>query len=170
LGRSPGGRIYGFVTTADGRDLGERLVTAGLGRAHGAKRTGPTGESSAKTQQRLVDLESEAMLARRGIWAATDPQAIARLREEQRAEDREIKELLRESSGKGAAPGSIDLNRADARALQSISGVGPVLAAKIIAGRPYKSVDDLLRVSGIGPKLFAKIQPYVVVNPPALSE
>jgi len=30
----------------------------------------------------------------------------------------------------------------------------PILAAKIIAGRPYKDVDDLLRISGVGPKLL----------------
>jgi len=167
LGRSPGGRIYAFVITADGRDLGRLLVETGFGRAHGSKRMGPTGARARDIQVELQDVESEAMVARRGIWAATDPLAISRLREEQRAEDREIKELLRESSGKHVAPASVDLNTADARDLQSIPGIGPVLASRIIAARPYKTVDSLLRVTGIGPRLLDKIRPYLVVRPAA---
>jgi competence protein ComEA len=38
------------------------------------------------------------------------------------------------------------------------------LAAKIIAGRPYRQVDDLLRVTGIGSKLLEKVRPYVTVT------
>ena len=48
--------------------------------------------------------------------------------------------------------------------LISISGIGPVLASRILAGRPYKNVDDLLRVTGIGPRLLDKICPYLVVT------
>ncbi|HDM78188.1 MAG TPA: DNA-binding protein, partial [Deltaproteobacteria bacterium] len=35
---------------------------------------------------------------------------------------------------------------------------------RIIAGRPYKTVDDLLKVKGIGPKKLEKIRAYVVVG------
>jgi endonuclease YncB( thermonuclease family) len=164
LGRSPGGRIYAFVITADGHDLGRLLVENGWGRAHGSKRTGPTGASSQDIQKELQDLESKAMVTRRGVWAATDAQAIGRLREEQRVDDREIKELLHESSGKQASLSSVDLNTAGTRDLQSIAGIGPVLASRIIAGRPYQSVDDLLHVTGIGPRLLDKIRPYLTVK------
>jgi competence protein ComEA len=167
LGRSPGGRVYAFVTTADGQDLGRLLVESGCGRAYGAKREGPTGAGAAEIQRGLQDLESEAMLQRKGIWAASDPGVIAKLRAEQHAEDQELKALIKESRGKHPQPGSVDLNTGTASELQSISGIGPVLAAKIIAGRPYKSVDDLLRVTGMGPKLLEKIRPYLVVNAPS---
>jgi competence ComEA-like helix-hairpin-helix protein len=167
LGRSPGGRVYSFVITADGKDLGQTLVEAGLGRTHGSKHEGPTGKTTTDIERMLQKLEAEAMRARKGIWAATDPAVIDKLRAEQRAEDAEVKSLLKESSGKTAAAGTIDLNTATTSELQSISGVGPVLAGKIMAGRPYKRVDDLQRVSGVGPKLFEKIRPYVTVNPPA---
>jgi len=46
----------------------------------------------------------------------------------------------------------------------SINGIGPVLSARIIAGRPYRTVDDLLKVKGIGPKRLEKFSPYVVVG------
>jgi len=59
----------------------------------------------------------------------------------------------------------VDLNTASARELQSVSGIGPVLATKIIEGRPYKNIDDLLRISGVGAKQLEKIRPALVVNP-----
>ena len=167
LGRSPGGRVYSFVITADGKDLGEMLVQAGLGRTHGSKHAGPTGKSTTDIEHLLQKYEAEAMKTRKGIWAATDPAVIDKLRAEQRAEDEELKSLLKQSSGKTAATGTIDLNTATTSELQSISGVGPVLAAKIIAGRPFKKVEDLQRVSGVGPKLYEKIKPYVTVAPAA---
>jgi len=37
----------------------------------------------------------------------------------------------------------IDINSASLTALRSLPGVGPVIARKIVAGRPYASVDDL---------------------------
>ncbi len=57
-----------------------------------------------------------------------------------------------------------DLNTANKEELMSINGIGPVLSARIIAGRPYRTVDDLLKVKGIGPKNLEKIRPYVVAG------
>jgi competence ComEA-like helix-hairpin-helix protein len=170
LGRSPGGRVYAFVVTADGRDLGRLLVEDGFGRAHGAKRAGPDGENTKEIQKQLQDSELEAMMNHKGIWSATDPEVIGRLRAEQREEEREVKELLKASAGKSPPLAAVDLNSATTRELQSISGIGPVLASRIIAGRPYKSVEDLLRVSGIGPRLLAKIQPFLTVAAPAKTD
>ena len=41
---------------------------------------------------------------------------------------------------------------------------GPVLAARIVAGRPYKSVDELDAVNGFGPKMLDKVRPHVFVS------
>jgi competence protein ComEA len=60
----------------------------------------------------------------------------------------------------------IDINRATAAELEQLSGIGPVLAQRIIDKRPYKSVDDLLRVQGIGLKILEKIRPNVTSGPP----
>lgn len=163
MGRSPGGRVYAFVITADGKDLAGLLVENGYARLHGVRRGGPDGSSAAEIERRLQDLESKAMLKRAGLWAATDPDVLVNLRAEQQQEERQFKQLRARSSGKHAEPGSVELNTATTSELQSISGIGPVLAARIIAGRPYRSVEDLLRVVGIGPKLLEKIRPYVVV-------
>lgn len=57
----------------------------------------------------------------------------------------------------------LGLNGATAAELESLPGIGPTLAARIVAGRPYHHVDDLDRVKGIGPKklhaLRALVQP-----------
>ena len=167
LGRSPGGRVYAFVITSTGKDLANLLVENGYARAFGSKRENPFGKRTDETQKHLVALEMAAMRTQRGTWVATDPKEIDRLRAEQREEDQEIKELLHASSGKHVEPGSVDLNTATAGELQSVSGIGPILATKIIAGRPYKSVDDLLRVSGMGPWLLDRVRPFVVVREPS---
>lgn len=164
LGRSPGGRIYAFVITSDGKDLGQLLVGNGLGRAHGSKREGPTGVAAKQIQKELQDLESEAMLQHAGTWAATDSNAIGQLRAQEKEEERELKDIQRASAGKKTLTGPVDLNTGTTGELQSIGGIGPVLAGRIIAHRPYKNVDDLLRVTGIGSRLLDKIRPYLVVN------
>lgn len=52
----------------------------------------------------------------------------------------------------------VNINRADATDLDSLPGIGPVLADRIVADReahgPFVSVDDLGRVSGIGQALL----------------
>lgn len=60
--------------------------------------------------------------------------------------------------------GLLDLNTASKEELMSINGIGPVLSARIISGRPYKTVDDLLKVEGIGPKKLETIHLYFVVG------
>jgi competence ComEA-like helix-hairpin-helix protein len=54
----------------------------------------------------------------------------------------------------------IDINTATEKELKMIPGIGPVMAARIIAARPFRSADDLKKVNGIGDKKYAKIRPY----------
>jgi competence ComEA-like helix-hairpin-helix protein len=52
----------------------------------------------------------------------------------------------------------IDINTATLSQLDELTGIGPTYAQRIIDGRPYSSVDDLLRVKGIGPATLQKIK------------
>jgi DNA uptake protein ComE-like DNA-binding protein len=56
--------------------------------------------------------------------------------------------------------GMIDINTATEKELRTVPGIGPVMAARIIAARPFRSADDLKRVSGIGNKKYVQIRPY----------
>lgn len=61
--------------------------------------------------------------------------------------------------------GLIDLNRASVVQLRRLPGIGEVLARRIVAGRPYSSVEELLRVEGIGGKKLDAIRGMVKVGP-----
>jgi competence protein ComEA len=59
----------------------------------------------------------------------------------------------------------LNINTANAEALQALPGIGPLLAERIVADReahgPFRTVEDLLRVPGIGPKRWERIRPLV---------
>jgi competence protein ComEA len=58
----------------------------------------------------------------------------------------------------------INLNTASQAGLEARPGIGPVIARRIIEGRPCRSVDDLERLKEIGPKRLAEIRPLVPVE------
>ena len=59
--------------------------------------------------------------------------------------------------------GLVDINSASQKDLEAVKGVGPATAKKIIAGRPYKSVDELSK-AGLNAKAVEKIKPFVTVG------
>jgi len=67
-----------------------------------------------------------------------------------------------------AAAAKIDINRAGAKQLESLPGVGPALAGRVVTYRQSKgyfmSEEDIKNVQGIGDKLFEQIKDYIVVN------
>ncbi len=160
LGRSAQPRVYAFVTTADGKDLGEYLVTRGLARSYGVGRTTPNGISVNDAKEHLDDLEMQAALQKTGLWAQTNPGKLASLREARREEIRQTEKDF------GLRPeGPINANTATIDEMVQLPGVGPVLAERIVDGRPYTSVEDLRRVPGLGPKTFERLQDLLKVTP-----
>jgi competence protein ComEA len=69
--------------------------------------------------------------------------------------------------GVEAGDGLVNLNSADQATLETLPGVGPVLAQRILEWRlehkRFTSVEELREVSGIGDKVFASLQPKVTV-------
>lgn len=57
----------------------------------------------------------------------------------------------------------LSLNRASELELRSLPGVGPATAARIVAGRPYLRLEDLLRVKGIGERTLERLRPHVTL-------
>ncbi|MFE4463562.1 helix-hairpin-helix domain-containing protein [Oerskovia sp. NPDC056781] len=71
------------------------------------------------------------------------------------------------ATGGGTPDGPVDLNAADEVALDGLSGIGPVLAARIVEWReangPFTTVEELGEVSGIGDALLARLRDQVKV-------
>lgn len=61
----------------------------------------------------------------------------------------------------------LDPNRAPPEQLDRLPRVGPALAARIVADRetagPYRTLEDLGRVSGIGPAMLEAIRPHIAL-------
>lgn len=75
----------------------------------------------------------------------------------------------RKTSQKSAiSDGKIDLNTANQTELETISGVGPVMASRILEYREtngnFKSISDLDAISGIGPSLLAELEKIAIVR------
>ncbi|MFE5120689.1 helix-hairpin-helix domain-containing protein [Streptomyces sp. NPDC056669] len=68
-------------------------------------------------------------------------------------------------AGPGVPGGSVSLNSATAEQLDTLPGVGPVLARHIIDYRTqhggFRSIDELREVNGIGERRFADLRPLV---------
>ena len=62
----------------------------------------------------------------------------------------------------------LDLNRASAGELESLPGIGAVLAQRVIAFREsvgrFQKIEDLREVKGIGAKTFDRLKSFVMVS------
>lgn len=70
-------------------------------------------------------------------------------------------------AGGGAPSGKLNLNTATAAQLDTLPGVGPVTAEKVVAWRAqhgkFTRIEELQEVPGIGPKTYEEIAPHVTV-------
>ncbi|HMP95467.1 MAG TPA: helix-hairpin-helix domain-containing protein [Kiritimatiellia bacterium] len=161
--RAPGGsrssRIYAFIVTSTGRDLGELLVENGLARNFGVSRQRYDGLSHQEVDFRLRDMEIAAKLKRIGIWSESNPEMIVNMRAQQREEARAMQAIMESATRLLEEP--LDLNSCSQRDLERIPGIGPATAQRIIASRPYRDLDELKNVRGIGDKLYESVKPYL---------
>jgi len=185
MGSSNIERVYAFVQTKDG-DLGEQLVRNGLARNHGRKAAPPGLKDSRSEIKKLQQFEDEARQEKIGGWgvnagrlnvraqkpapfsvfiagktappraaplanspAPTSSIATTKPVETKRSHAKEAPEL-----------GKIDINTATEKELTTVPGIGHVMAARIIAARPFHSADDLKKVSGIADRKYTQIRPY----------
>ena len=176
MGRSNIERFYAFVQTKDG-DLGEQLIANGLARIHGTRATPPGVSSSGAEREKLAQLEEEAKRKKIGGWgmggrassvaSATSPSSpnashsisVTPTSISSTAAMSPIE--TKKSHAKEKTPlGKVDINTATEKELTTVPGIGHVMAARIIAARPFRSADDLKKVNGIGDKKYAEMRPY----------
>lgn len=84
-------------------------------------------------------------------------------------------EALSPGTGTGQAPAEsprwpLNINIASQADLESLPGIGPVIAQRIVAFRhehgPFTRIEQLQDVSGIGPATYAKIKDLISVSGP----
>jgi competence protein ComEA len=105
---------------------------------------------------RLVD----AVFAAGGLTADADNSSVNLARELSDGEQVIVFKVGEEGSEGASSQGVlISINRAGDKQLEELPGIGPALAARIIAWREanggFKSKNDLLKVSGIGESILA---------------
>jgi competence protein ComEA len=74
----------------------------------------------------------------------------------------------RARAGKGV-DGVVNLNTAPAELLSLLPGVGPAKAGAIVSyrtRRPFRTVDELVRIKGIGRKMVRRLRPHLAVAGP----
>jgi DNA uptake protein ComE-like DNA-binding protein len=167
MGQSRLERFYAYVETKEG-DLGEQLVRNGLARIYGFKAAPPGFRNLRVEMEKLQQLENQGRLEKNGAWAIN----AGRL---PRPESSPVIPFSASRPGASMPPGGtakrnkskeriplgkIDINTATEKELMTVPGIGHVMAARMIAARPFRSADDLKRVSGIGDKKYAQIRPY----------
>lgn len=166
-------RFYAFVETPEG-DLAELLVANGLARVHGSEAS-PVGLTSPELEwEKLKRLEQEARQQKVGAWGAAGGGMTKRLAKQPAKSgpgsfdaffhpERAAEPSPTASAATATSPISgakLDINAVSVTELEALPGIGPTLAERIIAARPFKSADELRNVKGIGDKTFEKIRPF----------
>ena len=104
------------------------------------------------------------LIAALSVWSvsAVSVSAEQGSRKSKRAERAEAAAAKR-ADAKTDANAKVDLNTAGEKELDGLPGVGPATAKKIIAGRPYTSVEDLSK-AGVSARTIKEIAPLVSVS------
>jgi competence protein ComEA len=109
-------------------------------------------------------------------WRRTHPDLAARLETLDRVEPaRTERARPRRPARQEPAPRAIvvrtaeravplDVNRASEAELARLPGVGPTLAARIVAARPFEAVDELRRVRGLRRSTLERLRPSVTTG------
>jgi DNA uptake protein ComE-like DNA-binding protein len=107
----------------------------------------------------VVALAAPLALAQGSTAPATTPAAAPA----EKAAKPMTTEKTTEKSTKSSTP-KVDINSASKEELMKLSGVGDVTADKIIAGRPYKSKNELESKKIVSSKEYNKIHNHIIAK------
>jgi DNA uptake protein ComE-like DNA-binding protein len=121
-----------------------------------------------RRQLLLILLLTSAAAAGLGVdhWRRARPGLAERLETLDRAEPRDSAQAPPRKRERRSRPGVelVDVNRASEIELAALPGVGPSLASRIVAARPFADVDDLRRVRGLRRSTLDRIRSSVTTG------
>ncbi len=125
-------------------------------------RSSSSRKSSSRKQKKSASSRSSSR-STGGATAASDTRLSSRMAVSSFGGD--AQPIIYHTSTK---PGKVDVDVADAEALEGLPRIGPVVARRIVANRdslgPFGSLKELQRVKGIGPALARAVAPYVTFS------
>ena len=143
--------IRGEVATPGVYRLGADARVADLIAAAG----GTTSEADLGSINLAQRLDDEAQITIPSVGSESDPTAVP--------------VAAPTTAAMGIGSHLIDLNSATQAELESLPGIGPVLAERIISWRttsgPFTSIEQLEDVEGISANLVTDLEPYITVQP-----
>ena len=153
MGRSSLARFYAIVLIDD-ENLAEQLVANGLARIYGLRANWPDGPRSTTFINKLKNLELSARERKLGVW---NDDSFPR-------DTSMVTDVTPKVSTTKATPKLVDINSATAEELDTLPGIGPVLAGRIIAHRPFKTINELDDVPGIGTVTLERLRPLIQIG------
>jgi len=163
MGRSRMPRNYAMIKLKNGEFLSTVLISEGLARVKGRTHILLDGSHSKDFREKLSDLELAATIDKKGIWADSTSAGIVKLREKARIAAAKV--TSENPFALVTKDNPADINNGKKEILEAVKGIGPATAEKIINARPFKSVEDLLRVNGLAEQTLEKIRPFIVCKP-----
>lgn len=167
--RASKGPGYFALIEKEGRLLSAELLQHGAARLYGmpTQSSWPGGLAPRAYLNVLKQHERTAQRTAAGIWAqATAAPQLAALPQLGHTHNTATTAPQDVALATSSPTGKIILNTADAAALQSLPGIGPALAARIIAARPLSTLDALTAIPGISANTIDAFRAWVLVDAP----
>lgn len=164
-----GHRRYFALVQKDDQFLSIELMRAGLARLYGkpTEDRWPGGLATRSFLSRLKNNEREAQREERGIWAlAAGSLQMSGLEALSAATEATGTPGLAGGNGPIPLKDRINVNTATSAELQTLPGIGPSFAARIIAARPIASVESLVEIPGISANTLAGFSQRVITEEP----
>jgi competence ComEA-like helix-hairpin-helix protein len=145
------------INTADAAALED---LPGIGPAHAKAIIDARPFKSVDDLERVKGLGKSRIDALKDLVTTTGPAAkVTRAKAVAKKTGATTKDMPKAKSGQ-----KVNLNTASKEELDVLPGIGPVLAERIIEGRPFKTIEDVMKVKGIKDGEFAKIKDMITVK------